>query len=67
MDLIKLAKGANIAIMCSEENPVRCHRNLLVGRRLLELGIKVYHIRKDGLEEAKFDKQLSIDSFLSQE
>ncbi|WP_160688459.1 DUF488 domain-containing protein [Clostridium sp. C2-6-12] len=59
-NLIELAQNENIAIMCSEENPERCHRNLLVGRRLLELGIKVYHIRKDLLEYGKFDEQLSF-------
>lgn len=62
-NLLALAQNENIAIMCSEENPARCHRNLLVARRLLELGIKVYHIRKDILELAKFNEQLSIDSF----
>lgn len=59
-NLIELVENENIAIMCSEENPARCHRNLLVGRRLLELGIKVYHIRKDLLEYGEFDEQLSF-------
>lgn len=59
-NLLALAENENIAIMCSEENPERCHRNLLVTRRLLELGIKVYHIRKDVLEPAKFCEQLSL-------
>lgn len=64
-NLIELAQNDNIVIMCSEEDPSRCHRNLLVGRRLLELGIKVYHIRKDRGEYAKFYEQLSMDSFSS--
>ena len=37
-----------IALLCSEEDPARCHRRLLVGRALSERGIVVRHIRGDG-------------------
>ena len=37
-----------VALLCSEENPVRCHRRLLVGRTLEELGFTLRHIRGDG-------------------
>lgn len=37
-----------VAIMCSEENPVNCHRRLLVGKVLSEKGIQLFHIRRDG-------------------
>lgn len=47
-DLIEISQRTRTAIMCSEENPARCHRSLLVGRRLVELGVKVNHIRGDG-------------------
>ena len=46
-----LEKGASryrIALMCSEENPMECHRHLLIGRVLAEKGITVSHIRGDG-------------------
>lgn len=46
--LIEVSRQKTTAIMCSEENPARCHRSLLVARRLMELGIKVCHIRGDG-------------------
>ena len=36
------------ALLCSEENPVECHRKLLVGRALGERGIFVHHIRGNG-------------------
>lgn len=36
------------AIMCSEENPLICHRHLLVGRVLAEQGMTVRHIRSNG-------------------
>jgi len=37
-----------VAILCSEENPARCHRRLLVSRVLASRGIAVDHIRGDG-------------------
>ena len=44
-----LAGGdAPLAIMCSEEDPVNCHRRLLVGRVLAEHDIAVRHLRGDG-------------------
>lgn len=36
------------AVMCSEENPLRCHRHLLLAGILQEKGIEVYHIRGNG-------------------
>jgi uncharacterized protein (DUF488 family) len=35
-------------IMCSEENPSKCHRNLLVGEALRQEGVSVLHIRGTG-------------------
>ena len=37
-----------VALMCSEEDPTHCHRRLLVGRALEELGFTLRHIRGDG-------------------
>jgi uncharacterized protein (DUF488 family) len=37
-----------VALMCSEENPMNCHRRLLVGRVLASVGVEVLHIRGDG-------------------
>lgn len=36
-----------VAVMCGEENPLECHRRLLIGRVLAEEGIKMLHIRAD--------------------
>lgn len=47
----RLERGAEeyrVAIMCSEENPAHCHRRLLVSKVLLEHGVTVAHIRKNG-------------------
>lgn len=37
-----------IALMCSEHNPLDCHRCLLVGRALFESGLSVRHILSSG-------------------
>lgn len=37
-----------VVMLCSEEDPRRCHRRLLVGRVLTGRGIPVRHIRGDG-------------------
>ncbi|HEX2913364.1 MAG TPA: DUF488 domain-containing protein [Chloroflexia bacterium] len=44
-----------VAIMCSEEDPLNCHRRLLVGRVLKERGINLAHIRGDGALQSEAD------------
>ena len=41
-----------IALMCSEKEPLECHRMLLVGQTLHELGQQVTHIHGDGSLES---------------
>jgi hypothetical protein len=45
--LEKEVRTRTVALLCSEENPTRCHRRLLVGRALQEQGITLRHIRGD--------------------
>jgi len=40
-----------VAMMCSEEDPLGCHRHLLIGRVLHERGTLVEHIRANGAVE----------------
>jgi uncharacterized protein (DUF488 family) len=42
------SKNHRIAMMCSEHDPLDCHRCLLVGRALHEIGVTVRHILSDG-------------------
>jgi uncharacterized protein (DUF488 family) len=42
-----------VAIMCSEDDPIGCHRRLLVGRVLAVRGIAVEHIRGSGIVETE--------------
>ena len=46
--LLTGAASYRVAIMCSEEDPARCHRRLLVTRALVERGLEVRHIRGNG-------------------
>lgn len=50
----RLERGAEeyrVAIMCSEEDPAHCHRRLLVSKVLLDRGVTIAHIRRNGRVE----------------
>ncbi|MBI1683752.1 DUF488 domain-containing protein [Caulobacter hibisci] len=49
--VVKGAKTHLVALMCSEKEPLDCHRCLLVSRRLQERGLAVAHIHPDGAVE----------------
>jgi uncharacterized protein (DUF488 family) len=52
--LLEIASQRQTVIMCSEEDPMMCHRHQLLTQTLLKQGIPVWHIRSDGrVEEAK--------------
>ena len=46
--LMEAAAGRNLAMMCSEADPLECHRFLLVGRTLTAAGADVRHILASG-------------------
>ncbi len=46
--LIRNADERRIALMCTEKEPLDCHRTLLVAKALVERGIEVEHILADG-------------------
>jgi len=61
--LVRVLDGAQkyrIAMMCSEHNPLDCHRCLLVGRALHERGTTVRHILSSGqiIDHRKIEDQL---------
>ena len=49
-----------VALICGEEDPAHCHRRLLIGRVLTELGHTMLHIRADGRLEP--DSAVATDS-----
>lgn len=56
-ELLDIAKKNKTAIMCSEEDPNKCHRHHLITQTLLNKNIPVFHIRRDGsIEEAQKEK-----------
>ncbi len=59
----RLLKGASqyyVCLMCSEEDPSRCHRSLLISKELDKLGIEVRHIRRDGHIETQGELEKQI-------
>lgn len=46
--VIEGAKNYRIALLCSEQDPLSCHRCLLVGRALTNHGLQVRHILGQG-------------------
>lgn len=46
--VIRESRQHTIALMCSEKDPLRCHRFLLVARALVKLDIPVAHILATG-------------------
>ena len=46
--VIRRADERRIALMCSEKEPLNCHRTLLIARVLTARGIAVEHILADG-------------------
>lgn len=71
LEILKRMAGRSVVcIMCSEEDPAKCHRSKLVAARLTMLGVRVLHILADGTLETegenakrrfnKEDKQLEL-------
>ena len=47
----------DIALMCAEEDPITCHRFLMICPELTPLGIDPNHIRKGGVIESQRDAE----------
>ena len=76
--LERLLEGAaryRVAMLCGEDDPLDCHRGLMITPALGELGVSPRHLRKDGtvettaameqrlLKETKLDERLQADLF----
>lgn len=46
--VLQLAAGGEVALLCTEAEPERCHRSSLLGRVLVARGDTVLHILPDG-------------------
>jgi uncharacterized protein (DUF488 family) len=47
----------DVALMCAEEDPLTCHRFLMICPELTQLGIEPAHIRKGGIIESQHDAE----------
>jgi uncharacterized protein (DUF488 family) len=46
--LVRGLERYRIALLCGEEDPLDCHRGLMIAPALKELGLSPVHIRRDG-------------------
>ena len=65
--LMKGCMGHRIALMCSEENPLNCHRFHLVSKTLENIGINVIHLRGDGRLQSQATLTREHDEHTSKE
>jgi len=56
--LVEGSKAHSIALMCTEKDPLECHRTLLVSKSLVALGFRIKHILADGTLET-YDEALT--------
>jgi len=61
--LVELANKKKVAIMCSEEDPYKCHRHHLITQSLLEEGVTVFHIKRDGTVEKAEKETVQLTLF----
>jgi uncharacterized protein (DUF488 family) len=64
--LLDLAESSSVALLCSEEDPARCHRHLLIARVLKDEGVdgdQILHIRASGDVVADDDIPVQMDLF----
>ena len=48
---------ADLALMCAEEDPLSCHRFLMICPEIVLAGVQPMHIRKGGILEAQRDAE----------
>ncbi len=54
---LALSRTNIIALMCAEEDPLQCHRFLMICTALLEHGISPVHIRRGGALESQSEAE----------
>ena len=46
--VVDASERHRLVLMCTEEDPLKCHRHPLLARMLVERGLEVLHLRRDG-------------------
>jgi len=55
--LLELLSAESTVLMCAEEDPLQCHRFLMICPALLERGVVPAHIRRGGILESQRDAE----------
>ena len=50
--VVAASEEHRLALMCTEEDPAKCHRHPLLASALLERNLRVLHVRRDGSIQA---------------
>jgi hypothetical protein len=61
--LDRLARAADqftVALLCGEADPLDCHRGLMIAPALVERGLAVAHLRKDGSLETQSEMEARL-------
>ena len=64
--VLKELEEHTLALMCAEEDPLECHRFLMICPELVAIGVQPIHIRKDSrieTQEAAENRLLASNSF----
>ena len=57
-------KGYKIALLGAMQDPIRCHRSILVGRELVKKGFNVKHILDDlSIKDQKYIEERLLDKY----
>jgi uncharacterized protein (DUF488 family) len=69
--VLQLGESVKIVLMCAEEDPLQCHRFLMISPALVERSVAPLHVRRDGILETQAEaedrllKLHSLDAFAS--
>ncbi|MFN9600424.1 MAG: DUF488 family protein [Dolichospermum sp.] len=58
--LIQGSEKYQISLMCAEQDPIVCHRAILICPHLKNAGLEIYHIHKNGDLESNEDLENSV-------
>jgi uncharacterized protein (DUF488 family) len=58
--LVRGLERYRIALLCGEEDPLDCHRGLMIAPALVELGLAPVHIRRDGRLETTAEMEARL-------
>jgi len=50
--IVESAQNSQVSLMCSEKEPLDCHRTILLSQSLQKFGIRVRHLLADGSSES---------------